>query len=432
MKRLWIGLLAFLFVASAYGCGCSIGGFVPDEDPVSIAICDDSASGSGTADITCSTENGTVITGGASGGNTISHTLGDDAPGSIPVTVYGSCSHGSSFSTSGSVEYEVEPCAACSNSGDGDVGNNCIKVKIYLGKRDDGKVAGYFWLYTNNPSPMLSTPAGLTLIKYRDVEELTDTNGILKQVMAPQCFVDIVTNNVFKYSLNFYSLSDVQGEDTNGYYTLKSGCQPFAVWELENPNTTNDCNILRITKIIGTESSTNDFTWQQEENGATAWGLSQGGGLRDDYLSSVTNGSELVKTRTVKNNNGIVASKSQDIYSELSDGKKVLVSKVEDPDGASRTTTYSYYDDEVETGKFGKFSLIVEPTGAWTKYDYAASGSPRFSNNDTSLETITLHGPPASFLIVNFLGFLSFVKTSRPCRLPQALVCSCLLYSHVC
>ena len=128
--------------------------------------------------------------------------------------------------------------------------------------------AAYYDLYTGKGDLyrfVAATNSGdfMQLALHRTVEGRAETSqdiGIdiirtadesLRQVRAPLCLADIVTENSRKYAIKFYRPEDVQAQkDTNGYYVAQQGASPTVVWTIENPDT-NSMNRLRISQAMG-------------------------------------------------------------------------------------------------------------------------------------------------------------------------------------
>jgi RHS repeat-associated protein len=193
--------------------------------------------------------------------------------------------------------------------------------------------------------------------------------GILRQVKTPQTFADVVVINESEYDVRFYHPAAVGGK-VDDLYTFTG--QPFATWKIKNLNEANP----RV-QILKTQNGTTDTTEYAWDAAALSWSLSQGGGASfETKTSSVnpTDPNERTELSINKNINAQVTSKHANTYRRFPWGEE-LIQQVNDPDGAALTTTYVYYQDASETGRYGKLQSVSFPNGSWEKYDYDSFGN---------------------------------------------------------
>lgn len=262
-----------------------------------------------------------------------------------------------------------------------------INTYFYLGRSANGAYAGYnrtslsagyLLIEAAQPDAALATPDSLQLANAADDVDLVNDNlatNRLRQVMAPDCLADIITNTSFKYSLNFYHPSDIEADlDTNGYYVVKSGHSPFTVWTIENPAAdTNDIDTLRITQLNGGATNVNEYVYAQDTNGATAWTLSLGNGLRQEELNITTNGTERTKTFTVRNDQQALVARTRQVFKTYAWGD-CLVEETVDPDGLALATLTSWHTNANESG-YGQPAMKVNADGGWERYEHNANGT---------------------------------------------------------
>lgn len=183
----------------------------------------------------------------------------------------------------------------------------------------------YYDLYPGNgemfrmvASPL--SPCYKQLYEYRTVsgrietisdigfDVIVDENGIMRQIMAPSRFADIITTSPYKYSVNFYTLKDVELEKgTNSLYNITEGAEPVKSWVIENPNT-NTVNELRASLIRGSETNIYNFVYS---DATEEWTLTKGDGLVIDTKEKLWNDARTsyLITQTVKEEGKPIVSK---------------------------------------------------------------------------------------------------------------------------
>jgi RHS repeat-associated protein len=260
-------------------------------------------------------------------------------------------------------------CNACEGVAcDAFVRLSSVEVDLSLGKARRGLPAGELYLSAKQLTPDLATPKALQLSALsEDVEEIRSQDGSLRQVIAPEKFVDIVVRTPYTYDINFYAPS-ARGAKEFGLYTVLPGFSPQATWRVEDPDATPGS--IRRLSVAELES------WRQYKFGydaaQNAWSLAGGGGLQVRSRSERTEGADRIVTETLKNNEGVTASVERTRYRSYPWGEEI-VEQVTDPDGAALTTTSSYNEIVGELG-YGKLASRQEPDGSWVRYAYDAKG----------------------------------------------------------
>ncbi len=62
-------------------------------------------------------------------------------------------------------------------------------------------------------------------------EVITDNNDALRQILTPETFADIVTQNDYAYEIRFYHARDA-GPKNGMIHTVESGASPYVIWRL--------------------------------------------------------------------------------------------------------------------------------------------------------------------------------------------------------
>lgn len=267
-----------------------------------------------------------------------------------------------------------------------------------------------------------------TNVSYTETNETgtsyTNYNDLIRQIYAPQAFVDILTPNTNETVLNFYLPGQVgTNEDANGLYTNITG-SPYVSWTLQNPNpgSAAGLNIM--------ESRNGTVTTQSLEEAASAggvtWTLTQGSGtttrVETRQVSFLGGSSPTGRTEidTISYaNSSSPAYQCIETYQFYQWGSELVQTSI--PNAVSNiVTTYAYYTntDGSEEGNpfgigYGQVKLTTYPDGYWEQRMYAvpnvtddyvvdcevlhpyfdgANGGttvPDFSPSDTAAEDIT-------------------------------------------
>ena len=266
-----------------------------------------------------------------------------------------------------------DSCRNCNQPGSLKLYLDSINAKFSLGKLLDGRLVGDIRIKADIVSPILSTPRGLELnnLVGDKMEIISETNDAIRQIKTDAVLLDIYATNDFGYVMDYYLLKDVGAIDSNGFYSVNTSSR-YVSWQVENPDAAaNVYNRLRITKNKGGALEPAEYIYQA--NGI--WLLNRGNGLKVEELNETwdAGSNNQYRVRTIKDGYDKVYSKITKHYHKYPWGMD-LQEIIDDPDGYALTTTYSYYENEADIGKYSRPSIIVNPDGNWTKYDYDANG----------------------------------------------------------
>lgn len=236
------------------------------------------------------------------------------------------------------------------------------------------------WVSIDKPSSALYTPASLTHSGVGPGVERVFLSNVLRQVKAPQTFVDIVTNSSSAYEMRFYLPSQFSSS-TNalGLYTAIGSPSPFVTWKVENPDALGSSNQVRITETRGADQKT--YNWAYAP-GTRTWSADSPAALsRVDVASSfVTTNQIYTRTVTVSAGKpgGAVESKVRKIYrrnlsSAPSAVSEMLIEETLDPDVNPKTTSYTYHAGYVPVGSWRPIRTVINPDGSWIYYTYDAN-----------------------------------------------------------
>jgi RHS repeat-associated protein len=285
-------------------------------------------------------------------------------------------SGGAAGSGSFGSDHDGGGCSSCGVGGSAGKGRSAsIFAQFGLGQATNGFSIDGLTLSSAQPSLTLATPAGLAIPTNNPNTEIIEVSGQVRQVTAPQTFVDIVTNNDFSYEIRYYLFSQ-RGSMVGGLYGVSGS--PFVTWKVENPDaSTNTYNRIRFTETRGANVRTYDYTYSGSKTNTT-WKLDYPGGLREDEWDSAvvtnvdTSGPYYMRyeTNVVRVPGGADQFKSLRIYKYLGGlgGYEALVQETIDPDNNPKTTTYSYYEYDRPNGSLKPLKLVTHPDGSWEYY----------------------------------------------------------------
>jgi RHS repeat-associated protein len=322
--------------------------------------------------------------------------------------------HTGAYATITHAEIVEEGCASGCEAGGAALENGSVHLALNLGRADFGNSIGALRIAEAVPSPVLGTPSSLRYSSAWDgVEVIRDLNDAIRQVKAPDCLADVVTETEDRFRVDFYRPNEI-GAFTSGLYD-QAGKTPYVSWIIENIDTVNNGH-TSITEVKGASSNVNEFIWDAVGNG---WELVTGNGQRKEKKTTVVDA--LLQTRTVtavvKNAADQVVSKSVKTYKDFAWGRE-LIQTVVDPDGAALTSTQQYFDNiTLDGGGYRRLKAEFHDDGGWAKHSYDSQGrltktikpfldaEPTAAENLCEVTTITYQNvAPQETHIVTILG----------------------------
>jgi YD repeat-containing protein len=244
-------------------------------------------------------------------------------------------------------------------------------VRLSLGKGAAGIPAGTLYATAPMPGPSLWNPG---VLQYGGpgvgVEVITDNNGWIRQVVAPQAVADMVTNDEFVFAVRFF-LPDALGErDESGIYQLSG--EPYVVWTFENPDGAAATNRWRVTETRHGQQRTFLYTYYAASN---SWALDWPGGHRQDQTSVLSDPSSQTREEIsiIREPGGADVLKVRRLYKSFPWGEGLIEERV-GPDENPEVTTYHYEGQGTYNGTHRPLTLVVHPDGSWESYKYDAVG----------------------------------------------------------
>jgi len=253
---------------------------------------------------------------------------------------------------------------------------------VSMGRDVHGASVGHLTFSSYLPNFNLYTPAALefTAPTRPDVVVITNSDGSLRQVNAPQALADIpVPSTTNGYVINFYYASQV-GSEVAGIYGLTGS--PFMSWIITNtsPGSTNEIQISKTNAAYGLIQQTL-YTYAPANQG---WTIQPIGGLIQQNQSVGTNtalANSFSVTNTIQSPSGPVVRQIIKTYQTLNWSASTNVAPVQIINGTeanAEVTTYTYWDP----ADFGAGSLVlpqevIHPDGSWEYYtSYTTNGLP--------------------------------------------------------
>ena len=372
-QRHWMFILAVAsmaaFSANAQKCsqGCAIG----EPSTLKVGPCEAVIKGPVSAPITCSSPMNLALS-----TTNVWERTGEESPSSVSVILAGTCDHGVEMSKPDVVDVEYTDALT---AGELKCDVKSLHMKLSLGYTSGGLMAGRLALDSAAPSNAIYSSSSLVLTNPRVEDVVHMDSG--RQILAPEAFVVITNTSAQSYDVSFYPPRRVEIRETvtpglsyfvNGIlvqhfttnlcYVIQPGTLPFAQYSVENPDGSNACSRLRITRNPGgSTEAVSEFAWVDGQ-----WSLSEGGGLRTTWMATSQNGGLLAKTWRVADGADTAASTVRKTYKTIDEAERV-VEEVQDPDGEALTTSYDYYESGPSTGWLKK---QTRSDGSWTSHAY--------------------------------------------------------------
>ena len=233
-------------------------------------------------------------------------------------------------------------------------GVNSLDAKFNLGPSRRGAPPAYIQLKAFRPGPALGTPSPLRCNYIRpDLEKITNAAG-LRQVRALEQVVNILTNTVSSYTLEYYAITNLMPK-SNGLYRFSG-----SPWKTVNIQLVGgDTNQVRIQDSL--EPAPRDFRWI-----TNGWTLITGNGLRSETLTETNVSGVRTEIRSIRNAAGVLQRQSAQRWQHFAYGQR-LISETNGTGTATRINTYTYDAN-------GRLTAVVRGDGSWENFTYDSLG----------------------------------------------------------
>lgn len=262
---------------------------------------------------------------------------------------------------------KLYPVASCMPAGDGSFGVGSVEFSLSLGRLNAQKSAGSITLISHQINAGILTPKALQLTADSTIVPLRGSDGSLRQVAAPEVFVDIVTQSATAYEIRSYLPAQA------GPANPVTGIQPVTGSPLKVFVFTGDVSGSNPSFIItpsDNPSRAATYTWNTTTGSLS---MAQLGGMRVESVTETTSGATTTETRTIQDADSQIVSQISTVTTSYPFGRMVTSRSI----GAAfqaQTTGTSYYTTPSDTANYGRIQQVTEPSGNWTRYTYDTQG----------------------------------------------------------
>lgn len=227
-------------------------------------------------------------------------------------------------------------------------------------------------------------PKNLELTRGSYTKEIIyDSNVAFRQILTSNRFVDIVTISPNKFEIRQYDSANKGTKDINGHYQPVGS--PLQVVTIENPvvSSVPDLDRLLVTRQDAGSDPVIDEFYKSTFSGATRLGQAYdsltGKFARVEFRQSawVTYGTEWILTFTVTDGDSNIVSRVNKRYKMFPWGKE-MIEEIEEtglPGHGGYSSTWEYYTNPAETGRYSNVKQHIDKDGSWVRYDYDTSGT---------------------------------------------------------
>ena len=251
--------------------------------------------------------------------------------------------------------------------------DNCDGAKINsahyrwsVGSGQVGEVAGSIKLEHQAPSVAWYSPDSLTTPENNGFKTIRDSARHVLQVYGPTVVVDVANVTALGYEMKFYHRDLAWPFTTDG--RIVTAGTPYLIAAVSNPDGTGlTANRLLITDTQGTQNESFEFEFT---GSLSQWKLTRSEEPEIETLtrSQVNASGEWTEDRILSLPGGTVISHLRETRKNFAWGSEII-SSIEDPNGAARTTEYIYSVTEGYQS-YGKLKQKILPNGGWEKYSY--------------------------------------------------------------
>ena len=259
-----------------------------------------------------------------------------------------------------------------------------IAWKMALGSLASGESAGWLGLLDTGADvdwDRLYNPGALSYETTSDEVYVYRQSNVIRQIIANQVAVDVVTLGGTAYEIRCYNPIQIQ---SNVPCTFSG--EPFAVYRIEQGTTVTSLKFTKEIRNIPDPFATNVPVTRREimtlERTGTDWLNFQW--VKTDWTLE----NQATIAQTVFQNGGTVAARTQEVSIQAPGGATALrVSRLFDGDNAfgevpmsetlgndpNLTTSFDFYTDQAEPGSFGFVESVEMPGGGWERLEYYES-----------------------------------------------------------
>ena len=194
--------------------------------------------------------------------------------------------------------------------------------------------------------------------------DVVKVGNVLRQVKSPESLADIVTLSPTSYEVRYYLPSQV-GAKVGGFYPVSGS--PSVTWRFELPAGGVVGRNLRITEIRNGITTARDYATDATGD---SWTMTQAGVRQDSSVrTTLTGGDRQTLTTVTDLARNEVVSQRKEVRHTFDWGDETILT-VEDLNGAVLTTAFSFYEDALQPGQYGRLKSVLHHDGSWEKYIY--------------------------------------------------------------
>lgn len=250
---------------------------------------------------------------------------------------------------------------------------------VGLGQNLSGSAAGSVKIAANALSDLSFEPSDLIYSSENTDVSVVLSAGDIRQIVAPQSFLDVVDTGTDKYELRFYPPEDMGSfNSTSGTYGLAAGASAFAVYEVSK--VTGVTNSLKV-KLVQ-DGATWTTSLRESSNVWTLYDWADGTDeVGDSIRKVVTNYSNSgslhyydVKEYAVDANGNFPSTPNTRMRKTLtaySWGKELTKTELGYLGTTPLVTNYEYYTSPTNgAGHYQRLKKVTAPNGGYTRYTY--------------------------------------------------------------
>ncbi|MCX6854286.1 MAG: hypothetical protein NTV80_05205, partial [Verrucomicrobia bacterium] len=265
-------------------------------------------------------------------------------------------------------------CASCA-PGFVEAKANSLHFRLGLGLTDGAQSSAALEITAEVPGSLLAKPEGLYLPTGRGVTVVRGGSPLaLKQIVTAEHVVEVTAETARRYHLDWYKRSAGAPAGGTGLYPRSS--TRLSRLTVENPNAAN-ANTLNVKRYEGA-ATVAARTWTFVYSTSThTWSLTDSLNAYEEKVinSAITVSGITYATEDRQTLQGTTLVRhTRQKFQNYAFGK-VLVEEVNDPNGKNDLTTMSYYTNSATDGvNYGRVKQVVQPSGAWKRYEYDQAG----------------------------------------------------------
>jgi RHS repeat-associated protein len=269
-------------------------------------------------------------------------------------------------------------CSSCGGgggSGGGSPGSPGLGMSLGVGAK--GASLGILHVELTVPGDNLASPNHMVRAYLPGDATTVMVGGSLRQILAPQALVDIVTVSG-GYETRFYWLSQTNGTvNADGTWALVGGASPFRKWSVIDTSGGAQTTMQFTEVISGTTGRQFTYTYA----GGT-WTRTDQAGLIEERRTISTSSSGGINYREITFASRPAGASSDVVWRKHTfqsyDWGEGLTQITEGTGANARVTTMSYHDSAslgstVQPGSKPPLKQVVRPDGSWEYYEYDPS-----------------------------------------------------------